>query len=64
LVAQGSGVRATEGREFPIGKIAGRNESEPICSLVTDCKCRPCGHKGKAEVLCNGNGSMQGDLPG
>ena len=22
-----------KGREFPIGKTAGRNESEPICSL-------------------------------
>jgi len=60
LVAQGSGVRATEGREFPIGKIAGRNESEPICSLVTYCKCRP----GKAGVLCTENGKGQGDLPG
>ncbi len=26
--------RPTGGREFPVGKIAGRNESEPICSLV------------------------------
>ena len=33
-VAQGSGVLATEGREFPIGKAIGRNESEPIGSLV------------------------------
>jgi len=24
----------TRGRKFPIGKTAGRNESEPICSLV------------------------------
>ena len=34
-VAQGSGVLATEGRKFPIGKAAGRNESEPRCSLVS-----------------------------
>jgi len=33
-VAQGSGVLATGGRKFPIGKAAGRNESEPGCSLV------------------------------
>jgi hypothetical protein len=33
-VVQGSGVLVTEGREFPIGKAAGRNESEPGCSLV------------------------------
>jgi hypothetical protein len=33
-VAQGSGVLATGGREFPIGKVTGRNVSEPICSLV------------------------------
>ena len=26
---------ATRGRKFPIGKTAGRNESEPIRSLVT-----------------------------
>ena len=26
---------ATRGRKFPIGKAAGRNESEPICSPVT-----------------------------
>jgi len=34
-VAQGSGVLVTGGRKFPIGKAAGRNESEPRCSLVT-----------------------------
>jgi hypothetical protein len=28
-VAQGSGVLATRGRKFPIGKAAGRNASEP-----------------------------------
>ena len=33
-VVQGSGVLVTEGRKFPIGKAAGRNESEPGCSLV------------------------------
>jgi len=33
-VAQGSGVLATEGRKFPIGKAAGRNASEPVRSLV------------------------------
>ena len=33
-VAQGSGVLATGGRKFPIGKAAGRNASEPRCSLV------------------------------
>jgi len=33
-VAQGSGVLATGGREFPIGKAAGRNASEPVRSLV------------------------------
>jgi hypothetical protein len=35
LVVQGSGVLATGGREFPIGKAAGRNGSEPRCSLVS-----------------------------
>ena len=38
LVVQGSGVLATGGREFPIGKAAGRNASEPRCSLVSDLK--------------------------
>jgi hypothetical protein len=33
-VAQGSGVLATGGREFPAGKAAGRNASEPTRSLV------------------------------
>ena len=33
-VVQGSGVLATGGREFPIGKATGRNASEPVCSLV------------------------------
>jgi hypothetical protein len=33
-VVQGSGVLVTEGRKFPIGKAAGRNASEPACSLV------------------------------
>lgn len=37
-VVQGSGVLATEGREFPIGKTAGRSESEPISSLVNRTK--------------------------
>ncbi len=30
-----------------MGKDTGRNESEPICSLVTIQRCRPYGHKGK-----------------
>ena len=34
-VVQGSGVRAIRGRKFPIGKAAGRNESNLISSLVT-----------------------------
>ncbi len=34
-VVQGSGVLVTRGRKFPIGKAAGRNESEPTRSLVT-----------------------------
>jgi len=33
-VVQGSGVLATGGRKFPMVKAAGRNASEPICSLV------------------------------
>jgi len=33
-VVQGSGVLVTGGRKFPIGKAAGRNASEPGCSLV------------------------------
>ena len=36
MVVQGSGVRVIEGREFPIGKVAGRNASEPISSLVNE----------------------------
>ena len=35
MVAQGSGVLATGGRKFPIGKTAGRSASEPISSLVS-----------------------------
>ncbi len=34
LVAQESGVVVTRGRKFSIGKVAGRNESELVCSLV------------------------------
>ena len=50
-VAQGSGVLATRGRKFPIGKAAGRNESEPRSSLVnTNRRCRPSGQMGKAVV--------------
>jgi len=37
-VVQGSGVLPTEGHKFPIGKAAGRNESESRCSLVTALK--------------------------
>lgn len=51
-VAQGSGVLATEGRKFPIGKALGRNESEPIRSLVKlNRRSRPSGHMGKAAAL-------------
>ena len=60
-VAQGSGVLATGGRKFPIGKAAGRNESEPTRSLVKlNRRCRPCGHKGKADVTGRENGSSLG----
>ena len=34
-VVLGSGVGVTWGRKFPKGKAAGRNESEPVGSLVT-----------------------------
>ena len=34
MVARRSGVRAIEGREFLNDKDAGRNASEPRCSLV------------------------------
>jgi len=36
LVAQGSGIGVIRGREFPIGKVSGRNESEPTSSLVNE----------------------------
>jgi hypothetical protein len=36
LVVQGSGAVVIRGREFPIGKVAGRNESEPTSSLVNE----------------------------
>jgi hypothetical protein len=36
LVAQESGVVVTRGRKFSIGKVAGRNASEPACSLVNE----------------------------
>jgi hypothetical protein len=64
-VAQGSGVLVTGGRKFPIGKAAGRNESEPTRSLVKlKWRCRPCGHKGKADVTGRENGSSLCNLPG
>jgi hypothetical protein len=36
LVVQGSGVGVIRGREFPIGKVSGRNASEPTRSLVNE----------------------------
>ena len=36
LVASGSGVAVTRGREFPNSKTAGRNASEPMSSLVNE----------------------------
>ena len=36
MVVQGSGIGVIRGREFPIGKAAGRNASEPISSLVNE----------------------------
>ncbi len=36
MVAQESGVVVTRGRKFSIGKVAGRNESELVCSLVKE----------------------------
>ena len=64
-VAQGSGVRVTGGRKFPIGKAAGRNASEPTRSLVKlFWRCRPSGQMGKAEVADLENGSSPWNLPG
>ena len=59
-VAQGSGVLVTGGRKFPIGKAAGRNESEPGCSLVkqsedadpVDTRGRPLSQAGRTEAAC------------
>ena len=36
FLAPGSGVRVIGGREFLMGKAAGRNASEPTCSLVNE----------------------------
>ena len=36
MVASGSGVAVTRGREFPNSKTAGRNASEPMSSLVNE----------------------------
>lgn len=64
-VAQGNGVLVTEGREFPIGKTAGRNEREPISSLV---KIRedadPVDVRGRPKPDRLENGSVCQDLPG
>ena len=54
-LAPGSSVRVTGGCKFPMGKGAGRSESEPMCSLVNlNWGCRPFGHQGKAVVFETG----------
>ena len=64
-VVQGSGVLATGGREFPIGNAAGRNESEPISSLVkTNEDADPVDVWGRLKLGRLENGSVCRDLPG
>ncbi|MBU3947184.1 MAG: hypothetical protein KJ882_01650 [Proteobacteria bacterium] len=64
-VVQGSGVLATGGREFPIGKTAGRSESEPISSLVnTNEDADPVDVWGRSKPGRLENGSVCRDLPG
>ena len=64
-VVQGSGVLATGGRKFPIGKAAGRNASEPTCSLVKLFEDPdPVDRWGRAVHPGFDNGSSPVDLPG
>jgi 4-hydroxy-tetrahydrodipicolinate synthase len=65
LVAQGSGVLATGGREFPIGKAAGRSASEPRRSLVNSAEdADPVDEWGRPVPSGWENGSGRRDLPG
>jgi hypothetical protein len=71
LVARGSGVVVTRGREFPSSKIAGRNVNEPMSSLVNEVE-KPtlwtegegrCTRAGTTEVACvDSRGSKDGML--
>ena len=64
-VAQGSGVLVTGCRKFPAGKAAGRNASEPRCSLVIrDEDADPVEAWGRPRPEDLGNGSGPWDLPG
>jgi hypothetical protein len=64
-VAQGSGVLVTGCRKFPAGKAAGRNASEPRCSLVIrDEDADPVDAWGRPRPEDLGNGSGPWDLPG
>ena len=64
-VVQESGVLATGGRKFSIGKAAGRNASEPTGSLVTRFEdAYPLVGWGRPQHLGSDNGIGQSDLPG
>ena len=64
-VVKGSGVLATGGRKFPIGKAAGRSASEPTCSLVKLFEDPdPVDRWGRAVHPGFDNGSSPVDLPG
>jgi len=64
-VAQGSSVLETGGCEFPIGKAAGRNASESICSLVNIVEeADPVDVWGRPEPWGWENGSGDRGLPG
>jgi hypothetical protein len=64
-VAQGSGVLVTGCRKFPIGKAAGRNASEPRCSLVIrDEDADPVDVWGRPVLRDLENGSSPWGLPG
>ncbi len=53
LVAQESGVVVTRGRKFSIGKVAGRNESEPIGSLEKQIReADPVDRRGRSLDVC------------
>ena len=64
-VAQGSGVLATEGRKFPIGKAADRNASKPTSSLVIEIgDADPVIGRGRPSRMCLLNEIGTCDLPG